>query len=77
LRGVLNEKARVGSGAGCAPTSVSIPVATTETRILPSSSGLNADPQMMLASASTQQAVHRPKGLAALQRFVSAVRANY
>ena len=31
----------------------SIPVATTETRILPSRSGLNAEPQMMLALGST------------------------
>ena len=30
-----------------------MPVATTETRILPSRSGLNAEPQMMLASGST------------------------
>ncbi|TPG22492.1 cell division protein FtsA [Sphingomonas koreensis] len=36
-----------------------------------------SNPIDLRASASTQQAVHRPKGLAALQRFVSAVRANY
>jgi len=40
-------------GAAAIEPSCSIPVATTDTRILPSRSGLNAEPQMMFASSST------------------------
>ena len=43
-----------GAGVGAAFTSASIPVATTDTRMRPSSSGLKAEPQMMFASGSTR-----------------------
>ncbi len=38
---------------GCAALSTSMPVATTEMRILPASFSLKAEPKMMLASASS------------------------
>jgi cell division protein FtsA len=36
-----------------------------------------SDPIDLRAHVSPQQTVHRPKGLAAFQRFMSAVRTNY
>ncbi len=46
-------KTLAGIGGAWVTASASIPVATTETRILPSRSLLKAEPQMMLASGST------------------------
>src|SRR6186713_553497 len=45
------------AGAALVWASLSIPVATTETRILPFRSSLNAEPQMMFASGSTSSRI--------------------
>ena len=58
-------------GCGAAEASASMPVATTDTRILPSRSLLNAEPQMMLASGSTNSLMWLAASSTSIRRMSS------
>ena len=68
---VARGKANTLAGCGCCAASASMPVATTETRILPSRSLLNAEPQMMLASGSTSSLMWLAASSTSIRRMSS------